>query len=309
MLKFLHRLFTQIAPRWRWLWDWLTGRSARSGVFRRRPAAVAWRPGYRPPKPQWVRTEVIRLKTLMPEAGCRTIAHLFNRRFRTTRDMTVGKTYVADTLRRHQHLILEARRRLKHRRPRPVPRNLIWGLDLTVHADASGARHLILGILDHASRACLALRTVRDKSTLRLLQILLATCQWYGRPKFLRTDNEASLTTWRMQLWLWLLGIRPQRTDPHCPWQNGRVERFFGTLKAHLDWWQMDSREQLEETLGQFRLWYNHLRPHQHLQGRTPAEAWAGCESSSQPLLGECWSVGVERWLQWYYGPARQEPG
>ena len=33
----------------------------------------------------------------------------------------------------------------------------------------------------------------------------------------------------------WALGIRHQRTEPHCPWQNGRVERFFGTLKASLD--------------------------------------------------------------------------
>src|SRR6266571_4414260 len=53
------------------------------------------------PKPQWVRAEVIRLKALMPGAGCRTIAHVFNRRFAVSRQMTVGKTYVADTVRRN----------------------------------------------------------------------------------------------------------------------------------------------------------------------------------------------------------------
>ena len=31
------------------------------------------------PKPQWVKPEIIRLKALMPQAGCRTIAHHFNR--------------------------------------------------------------------------------------------------------------------------------------------------------------------------------------------------------------------------------------
>jgi transposase InsO family protein len=31
-----------------------------------------------------------------------------------------------------------------------------------------------------------------------------------------------------------LLGIRMQRTDVHCPWQNGRIEQLFGTLKAAL---------------------------------------------------------------------------
>ena len=77
------------------------------------------------PKPQWVRQELIRLKALMPEAGCRTIAHGFNRRFAQCRNMTVGKTYVADTLRRQQYAILCVRRTLKHRVPRPIPRNLI----------------------------------------------------------------------------------------------------------------------------------------------------------------------------------------
>lgn len=58
------------------------------------------------------------------------------------------------------------------------------------------------------------------------------------------------------------------------PWQNGRVERFFGTLKAKLNLWGVDSGEQLDLALGDFRDWYNHVRPHQHLGGRTPAEAW-----------------------------------
>ena len=29
---------------------------------------------------------------------------------------------------------------------------------------------------------------------------------------------------------MWCLKIRHQRTEIACPWQNGRIERFFGTL-------------------------------------------------------------------------------
>ena len=54
---------------------------------------------------------------------------------------------------------------------------------------------------------------------------------------------------------------------------NGRVERFFGTLKEKLDRWSVDGRDQLMLALGDFRAWYNHVRPHQHLRGRTPFEA------------------------------------
>ncbi|MEW8008578.1 MAG: integrase core domain-containing protein [Candidatus Thiodiazotropha endolucinida] len=70
---------------------------------------------------------------------------------------------------------------------------------------------------------------------------------------------------------------------PGCPWMNGRIERFFGTLKGKLNRWEVDSREQLEAALGLFRVWYNHVRPHQHLNGRTPAEVWAGIDCYVMP--------------------------
>ncbi|MGH7164133.1 MAG: integrase core domain-containing protein [Nitrospiraceae bacterium] len=278
MLNVLQWLFNQVARLWRWLWEWLRGRSARAGVFRRIRAAPARRPGYRPPKPQWVRTEIIRLKALMPEAGCRTIAHLFNRRFAVRCRMMVGKTYVADTVRRQQYLILEVRQKLKHRIPRPVPRNLIWGCDLMVKTDQQGQSHLVLAILDHASRACLRLQRLSEKSAWRLLHHLIQALKRYGRPRYLRTDNEAVFASRRFLLALRLLGITPQPITPGCPWQNGRVERFIGTVKGRLASWPLADREALDRTLPEVRRWYNHGRPHQHLQGRTPAEVWAGVD-------------------------------
>ena len=101
----------------------------------------------------------------------------------------------------------------------------------------------------------------------------------YGAPKFLRTDNEAVFTSRLFRGALFFLGIRHQRSDPGCPWQNGRVERFFGTLKNKLDCLEVVSLDALNVALGEFGFWYNQVRPHQNLNGATPAEAWAGCES------------------------------
>ena len=170
----------------------------------------------------------------MPEAGCRTIAHHFNRRWKSRREMTVSKTYVADMCRRHQYLIYETRRKLKHRVPRPMPRNRIWGCDLLVKTDRQGQPHMALAILDHASRACLRLQRLADKSSWTLLQELVQAVKRYDRPTFLRTDNEAVLISCVFRFGLWLLGIRHQRIEPGCPWQNGRVERFIGTVKREL---------------------------------------------------------------------------
>jgi len=52
-----------------------------------------------PARPPWVRQEIIRLKALMPLAGCRSISTAFNRLFYANRRMTVGKTFVSDVIR------------------------------------------------------------------------------------------------------------------------------------------------------------------------------------------------------------------
>ena len=230
------------------------------------------------PKPKWVKQEVVRLKALMPQAGCRTIAHTFNRQWKSRRLMTVSKTYVADTCRKHHYLIYEARRMLKHTVPRPMRRNRVWGCDLLTKTDAKGQPHLALAILDHASRVCLRLQQLPNKSSLRLIQELVQVVKRYGRPQFLRTDNEAVFVSRLFRFGLWLLGIRQQRIDPGCPWQNGRVERFIGTVKRELAKESMADARATTQALREIRTWYNHDRPHDHLHGRTPAEVWAGID-------------------------------
>jgi len=230
------------------------------------------------PKPKWVQQEVIRLKAVMPQAGCRTIAHHFNRRWTSRRQMTVSKTYVADTCRKQQYEILHARRTLKHRIPRPMRCNRVWGCDLLVKTDHQGQPHLALAILDHGSRACLRLERLPDKSSLQLLHELVQAVKQYGQPQCVRTDNEAVLVSRTFRFGLWLLGIGHQRIHLGCPWQNGRVERFIGTVKRELAKEPMANRQHVMRSLHEIRTWYNHERPHDHLQGRTPAEVWAGVD-------------------------------
>lgn len=253
-------------------------------------ADCSTQPVFAQPKPIWVRDEVIRLKALMPEAGCRTIAHHFNRRWAARKQMTVSKTYVADTCRRHQYLIYEARRKLKHRIPRPMPRNRIWGCDLLTKTDQQGQPHVALAVIDHASRACLRLQGLADKSSLTLVRELAEAVTRYGRPQFVRTDNEAVFISRWFRLGLWLLGIHHQRTEPGCPWQNGRVERFIGTVKRALATEPITDERDFTSSLQDIRGWYNHGRPHDHLQGRTPAEVWAGIDVFA-PWARTEWSI------------------
>jgi transposase InsO family protein len=215
--------------------------------------------------------------------------------------MSVGKSYVNDTLRKHKYDIRVLRKSLKHRRPRAMPINRVWAMDLTGKQDTDGRVHNILGLVEHGSRASLCLAALQDKASITLLRCLLDAVEKYGRPRFLRTDNEAVFTSRLFRFGLWLLGIRHQRTDKGCPWMNGGVERFFGTLKAKLNQWEVGSLEQLNNALVPFRFWYNHVRPHQHLDGRTPAEVWAGKDVYTLRPQTEAWFEAWDGLLAGYY--------
>jgi putative transposase len=232
--------------------------------------------------------EVLRLKALMPNDGCRVIAAIFNR-IHAAKGESVSKSYVADLIRKHSFEIERLRREIRNRKPTITPRNRIWALDLTF-VD----RRPILGVVDHGTRACLALKELPGKSAIALLRALLDTVEKFGRPASIRTDNEQNFVASIMRIGLFALGIRHQRTDVAAPWQNGRVERFFGTLKSKLDLFlKTDSDVRISQPeLDLFRLWYNHVRPHQSLRGLTPSEAWDGVSepcSRGKPKRFEGW--------------------
>ena len=252
---------------------------------RRRTAEAEVARGHRfqKPKPAWVRAELLRLKAWHPQLGCRKIADTFNLPHRK-RGESVSKSFVALALKGREEEILRLRRKLRLRRPLPLPRNLAWGMDLTF-APGESAPRAILGVVDHGSRFCLALSEMRTRTSVAVLRVLLDLVERAGRPKDVRTDNEALFTSRVFRFGLFVLGIRHQRSAPFCPWQNGRIERLFGTLKQHLRPWLREegSPEGLREDLAKFRAWYNFARPHQHLDGRTPAMAWKGTKLEKLP--------------------------
>jgi len=59
--------------------------------------------------------------------------------------------------------------------------------------------------------------------------------------------------------------------------------------------------EVLNCSLVEFRFFYNHIRPHQHLQGWTPAEVWSRVDPYAQPIKQEFWFEAWDGLLQGYY--------
>ena len=218
-------------------------------------------------KPQWVTNEVIKLKALMPTASCRTLSLVFNQRHH--KKETIGKTFVDYTLRKHRYEIQIERRKIKSRPAHKIPFNKVWGMDITFVQEQP-----ILGVIEHHSRKSLTLIPLKQKTSIAILRRLLDILDTTPKPQYIRTDNEICFNSKLIIFGLWILGIKKQTTQKHCPWQNGRIERYFGTLKATLKNLPKQETSDIPYLMYSFEFWYNQIRAHQNLDNQTPESVY-----------------------------------
>ena len=131
-------------------------------------------------------------------------------------------------------------------------------------------------MLDSGTRALVALKHLHTKSTINILITLLETIKLYGKPQSIRSDNEIVFTSRLMKFTLWVLGIKRQTTQIASPWQNGKIERLFGTMKQSFNDLIFPTTQSLVSGLKEFRFFYNHIRLHQNLGYNTPVNVWDG---------------------------------
>ena len=243
--------------------------------------------------PQWVVPEILKLKALLPSGtGMRKIEDTFNRQHALQRGVRVSKTYVANIVRANAYEVQRSRSHYKTRMPGQGVVNKVWGIDMTGKYDACDKSHTVLAAAAHGTRRLLVLKVLKSKASTQILLHLVDTVLRHGKPKFIRTDNERNLLSRTLHMPLRFLNIGHQRTDIACPWQNGRVERVFGTLKQHLDKVCVRDGAQRQRLLDEFAIWYNEIRPHQHLEGRTPHEVWHPIDyQKDRPWMTQWWTA------------------
>lgn len=92
----------------------------------------------------------------------------------------------------------------------------------------------------------------------------------------LRSDNGLVFTSHSYTALVRGYGLRQEFITPHCPQQNGMVERVIRTLKeqcAHRH--RFETIQHASRVVGDWIRFYNNRRPHQALGMKTPAEAFA----------------------------------
>jgi putative transposase len=197
---------------------------------------------------------------------------------------------------RQQRLQVQRVRRRRLRLPGPArlvatyPGH-IWAYDFVEDALADGTPLRILTVMDEFTREGLAVDVAVTTSAERVIGVLSALIAQHGAPAYLRSDNGAEFVATAVQAWLAECGVQTLYIEKGKPWQNGKEERFNGTVRDEcLNMHQFYSVAESCVRLSTFRHHYNHERPHSRLGYLTPVAfktAWYEAQVKQQdPHIG-----------------------
>src|SRR5262245_23390491 len=163
------------------------------------------------------------------------------------------------------------RRRAEHR-------NNVWSYDFVEDRTADGRRLKLLPIVDEFTRECLTIEVERSMTAQEVVATLQYLFELRGAPEFLRSDNGPEFIAQAVREWLRDSMVSTLYIAPGSPWENAYSESFNSRLRDEL------LNREVFETLREakvltedYRLDYNHRRPHSSLGYRTPAAYAVTC--------------------------------
>lgn len=182
----------------------------------------------------------------------------------------------------------EASRRFEAAYPREL-----YQMDVTyVYISDIPVLYLVL-VLDDYSRFCVGSRLCHDQRSGTMAEVLHQASQRYGKPKKLLTDQGSNFYTWSyeqtlFQKYLDDMEIEHIVSDPHHPQTLGKVERLNQTIqKELLHKGKFSSYEQARRMIEDFFHSYNYERPHQGIDGQTPAQRFWGVAGETGRIEAE----------------------
>ena len=164
----------------------------------------------------------------------------------------------------------------------PAP-NACWQLDGTEWALADQSEACILRLTDDHARMILASRAAPAENTLEAWALVETALARHGRPVMLLSDGGSAFTSRRttggisvFEQRLREQGINPVVSSPRHPQTCGKKERDWQPLKRWLAAHPPAATlAELQSLLDAYDVLFNTDRPHQGINGATPAERYA----------------------------------
>jgi len=229
-------------------------------------------------------TEIAALAQAHPRYGYRRVWALLRRK-RIINRKRVHRLW------KRARLQVQRPKRRRQRRERPLPMaaaypNHIWAYDFVEDQDVHGHILRMLTVMDEFTREGLAIDVDSSTSGERVIGVLVQLVAAHGVPAYLRSDNGSEFVAMVVQAWLEQRQIQTLYIAPGCPWQNGKDERFNGTVRDEcLNMQLFASVAEARVRLELFRRHYNDDRPHSRLGYQTRSEfkrAWLEAQANEQ---------------------------
>ena len=191
---------------------------------------------------------------------------------------------------RDEGLTLPAKPQRRRRGPRmpghltAAAPNEVWAIDFVSDRTADGRPIKILTVTDEHTREALATPVARRMSADDTVNTLERIVELRGHaPKMIRCDNGPEFISQSLRDWCRFNHADTGYIEPGAPWQNPFVESFNGHLRRELlDLESFNTLFEAQLLLDDWRLEYNHYRPHQSLNYMTPAEYAHRCKTDNR---------------------------
>lgn len=155
---------------------------------------------------------------------------------------------------------------------RATHKDHVWTWDFVHDRTEDGRAIKWLSIVDEHTRECLALEARRSFKSVDVIDVLKELFLIRGVPQHIRSDNGSEFIAHAIRAWLESSAVTTLYIEPGSPWENGYVESFHSRLRDEL----LDSElftclAEAKMLSTQWRLEYNHRRPHSSLGYVAPA--------------------------------------
>ena len=164
----------------------------------------------------------------------------------------------------------------------------VWAWDFVHDRTEDGRPLKFLCIVDEFTRECLALEVRRSFKSGDVIDVLKELFLIRGTPRHIRSDNGPEFIARQIGAWLGIAKVRTLYIEPGSPWENGYIESLNGRVRDELlesELFTCLAEAKMLST--QWRLEYNHRRPHSSLGYVAPAvfaASQAGAPVGASPL-------------------------
>ncbi|HEU4607157.1 MAG TPA: IS3 family transposase [Chitinophagaceae bacterium] len=171
----------------------------------------------------------------------------------------------------------KGKRRLPSRVKQPLQQqegiNQSWSMDFMSDSLVCGRKFRTFNVIDDCSREVLAIEIDTSLPAPRIMRTLDRILEERGKPGQIRVDNGPEFTCSLFEGWCADKGISLQYIQPGRPMQNGFIERFNGTYRREiLDAYVFFELYEVRKLTEEWIQLYNHQRPHEALDNKTPVE-------------------------------------